>query len=70
MKSHPFLVAVLAVICFPASGPAQTTAIGTTTTVLYSFTGGSDGRNPVGPVIFDNTGNLYGTAQYGRAGCG
>jgi uncharacterized repeat protein (TIGR03803 family) len=34
-------------------------------TVLYSFTGGADGRIPNGPVIFDSAGNLYGTAEYG-----
>jgi uncharacterized repeat protein (TIGR03803 family) len=34
-------------------------------TVLYSFTGGADGANPIGPVIFDSVGNLYGTTEYG-----
>ncbi len=34
-------------------------------TVLYNFTGGSDGGNPVGGVIFDKAGNLYGTTEYG-----
>jgi uncharacterized repeat protein (TIGR03803 family) len=29
--------------------------------VLYRFTGGSDGGNPSGGVIFDKAGNLYGT---------
>ena len=33
-------------------------------TVLYSFTGGSDGSNPMGPVIFDKVGNLYGTTEF------
>jgi uncharacterized repeat protein (TIGR03803 family) len=36
-------------------------------TVLYSFSGGADGVNPMGPVIFDTAGNLYGTAEYGGA---
>jgi uncharacterized repeat protein (TIGR03803 family) len=36
-----------------------------TETVLYSFTGGQDGRNPIGRVIFDPQGNLYGTTEYG-----
>jgi uncharacterized repeat protein (TIGR03803 family) len=34
-------------------------------TVLYSFTGGSDGRNPLAGVIGDSAGNLYGTTQFG-----
>ena len=32
-----------------------------TETVLYSFQGGADGAYPYGGVIFDETGNLYGT---------
>jgi uncharacterized repeat protein (TIGR03803 family) len=38
-----------------------------TETVLYSFTGGSDGENPIdddGPLV-DSAGNLYGTTVYG-----
>lgn len=38
-----------------------------TETVLHSFAGGSDGRNPYAGVIADNAGNLYGTTQYGGA---
>jgi uncharacterized repeat protein (TIGR03803 family) len=34
-------------------------------TVLYSFTGGSDGGNPFAALIFDSAGNLYGTTEYG-----
>jgi uncharacterized repeat protein (TIGR03803 family) len=37
-------------------------------TVLYSFTGGSDGRNPRGGVIMDGDGNLYGTTFAGGTG--
>jgi len=36
-------------------------------TVLYSFTGGSDGSNPNGGLIADGAGNLYGTATFGGA---
>ena len=68
MKSFPFIVAVLISILWV--GRAQGSATSATTTILYSFTGGRDGRNPVGPLIFDNAGNLYGTAQYGGMGCG
>lgn len=40
-------------------------------TVLYTFTGGADGRDPMGGVIRDQTGDLYGTAQGGgSAGSG
>ena len=34
-------------------------------TVLYSFTGGADGRNPYAGVIRDLAGNLYGTTVNG-----
>jgi uncharacterized repeat protein (TIGR03803 family) len=36
-----------------------------TESVLWSFTGGNDGANPVSGVIFDSAGNLYGTAESG-----
>jgi uncharacterized repeat protein (TIGR03803 family) len=32
-------------------------------TVLYTFTGSNDGANPTSGLIFDNAGNLYGTAS-------
>lgn len=33
--------------------------------VLYRFTGGSDGSDPLGPVTLDAAGNVYGAAAYG-----
>jgi hypothetical protein len=44
-------------------------------TVLYEFTGGSDGGNPNSEVTFDSAGNLYGVTQHGGStnctlGCG
>jgi uncharacterized repeat protein (TIGR03803 family) len=36
-------------------------------TVLHRFTGGADGNIPVGPVIFDSVGNLYGATSSGGA---
>jgi uncharacterized repeat protein (TIGR03803 family) len=44
--------------------------------VLYSFTGGADGGEPVGRLVKDQAGNLYGTASSGGisnkncSGCG
>jgi uncharacterized repeat protein (TIGR03803 family) len=34
-------------------------------TILYSFTGGTDGNGPAGPLIRDAKGNLYGTTVSG-----
>jgi uncharacterized repeat protein (TIGR03803 family) len=39
---------------------------GWTYSVLYSFTGGNDGANPVSGVISDSAGNLYGTTFNGH----
>jgi uncharacterized repeat protein (TIGR03803 family) len=40
-------------------------------TLLYSFTGGSDGSNPGGTLYIDKEGNLFGTTGLGgKAGCG
>lgn len=41
-----------------------------TETVLYGFTGGSDGALPLAPVVFDGAGNLYGTTNGGGDGIG
>lgn len=39
-------------------------------TVLYSLAGGADGGNPIGGMVMDGAGNLYGTAQnYGNLNC-
>lgn len=38
---------------------------GWTETSLYNFQNGNDGRAPVGGVIFDGAGNLYGAASLG-----
>jgi len=38
---------------------------GWTENVLYQFSGDSDGGGPVGPIVADRAGNLYGTALRG-----
>jgi uncharacterized repeat protein (TIGR03803 family) len=43
---------------------------GWTESVLFSFTGGSNGRNPFVGVTLDPVGNLYGTAALPRRGPG
>ena len=43
---------------------------GWTEKVLYSFQNGSDGSNPIGGLIFDQSGNLYGAADNGGSGGG
>jgi uncharacterized repeat protein (TIGR03803 family) len=44
---------------------SPTTADSWRETVLYRFTGRSDGRNPIAGLVFDAAGNLYGTTQFG-----
>jgi hypothetical protein len=36
-----------------------------TETVLYSFQGGDDGYAPLGDLVFDGAGNLYGATKFG-----
>jgi len=36
-------------------------------TVLYNFTGDNDGSGPVGPLVRDASGNLYGVTEFGGA---
>lgn len=42
---------------------------GWTKTTLYSFDGLNDGAEPIGGVILDRAGNLYGTTLSGGGGC-
>jgi len=43
---------------------------GYTENILYSFKGGSDGEFPFGGLIFDRSGNLYGSTEDGGPGGG
>jgi hypothetical protein len=46
------------------------TSSGWTHTVLHSFLDGSDGANPVGPLVMDPAGDIYGVASGGGLGFG
>lgn len=39
-------------------------------TVLYTFTGQADGGSPLGGVVLDAAGNMYGTTEYGGTAYG
>ena len=65
----------------PPARPCESVSCPWTHTVLYRFTGGSDGANPgPGDLTFDQAGNIYGTTTeggvaspscfWGHAGCG
>jgi uncharacterized repeat protein (TIGR03803 family) len=43
---------------------------GWTTSLIYSFKGVPDGSGPVAPLVFDTTGNLYGTTGWGGTNAG
>jgi len=51
MKSFPLLSLVLLISTLAYAGEK----------VLYDFQGGTDGYRPLGPLVFDPAGNLYGT---------
>ena len=52
----------------PQANRCKTALCYWTETVIYNFTGGSDGGTPQGDVIFDSAGNIYGTTQGGGLG--
>jgi hypothetical protein len=51
-------------IVYELSPPAQKGG-DWTETVLYNFQGKEDGQLPIGELVFDKQGNLYGATQYG-----
>jgi uncharacterized repeat protein (TIGR03803 family) len=59
-------LAVLSALLLIAARPVQAQTL----TVLYNFTGGSDGGGPDALLTLDDEGNLYGTTEYGGAGFG
>ena|ERR1700730_13402120 len=68
MRSRAFsargIAALWAMLALAAGGGASAAP---TETVLYSFTGGSEGDGPVAGLIADSSGNLYGTTTSGGA---
>ena len=76
MRLHAVSIALaLAIVLVPAV--VGTSAQAQTFTVLYSFTGGTDGGYPMAGLIRDTQGNLYGTTESAgdlscgnNAGCG
>jgi uncharacterized repeat protein (TIGR03803 family) len=48
---------------------APTSGDGWRETVLHRFQGGSDGCGPIGGLVFDQAGNLYGATAAGGTGC-
>lgn len=70
-RVRPQSAAMLALAAALVIGAAAThSAQAQTFTVLYTFTGGSDGAWPYAGLIRDSAGNLYGTAAYGGSDFG
>lgn len=61
MRKLTVFVVAICIICLGRSARASQLI------PLHSFTGGSDGSYPVGALIADSSGNLYGTTSYGGA---
>jgi len=54
----------------PPHSVCETTLCPWTETVLYRFTGSSDGAHPAGDITFDQSGTIYGAAYQGGNCCG
>src|SRR5580704_951162 len=63
------LAAVAAVSLLSLLAPSAPAAAATFS-VLHTFSGGSDGANPLAGLTVDRRGDLYGTAEYGGSGNG
>jgi hypothetical protein len=65
MKRTCFVCLILCLTTIFTIRPAQAQ----TETVLYNFTGGSDGGEPQSSLTPDGAGNFYGTTYYGGLTC-
>jgi uncharacterized repeat protein (TIGR03803 family) len=54
----------------PANAVSPSPFSNWTKSLLYNFTGGSDGAKPGGGIVLDTSGNIYGTASQGGANGG
>lgn len=63
-KSAIQSAATLLVIGFSLCG-ISSSATAQSAKALHSFTGGADGASPIGTLVFDSAGHLYGTARFG-----
>jgi uncharacterized repeat protein (TIGR03803 family) len=70
MRTQLGTYSAAAILSLAAALVMPATAGATTFNVLHTFTGGSDGANPLAGLTVDRAGNLYGTAEYGGAGYG
>jgi hypothetical protein len=67
-SSLPQLLRLLSTTCVAlviTAGWASRACAQSTETVLHSFTGLRDGAEPIGNLIFDKAGNIYGTTAFG-----
>jgi len=59
--SYPgILLLVVVVVVVHVRAFSMHASAANTTTVLYSFTGGTDGGDPASGLAFDGAGNIYG----------
>src|ERR1700724_3741693 len=71
-SSHPRIASLLslAAVVLCAGAISTASAKNYSETILYDFTGQSDGNYPAGGLVRDSAGNLYGTTSVGGYGCG
>lgn len=63
-NSSKFLIVAMVILALTAVA-APCARAQATETILYSFIAGADGYNPVGGLVSDGAGNLYGTSNNG-----
>jgi hypothetical protein len=59
--------ALLGIMAFAA--PAMAAPYQPHFTILYTLSGGTDGAPPNGPLVSDDSGNLFGTTENGGQSC-